>query len=289
MNLGFWWDAWRWAWGELLARLLTLPAKAAHVTPQACVTGTYRYPRLRRAEVEARLAGELLADAPLLPEHCRFAWRLTATAGGWRADWAIAPTSAITDAAALGQPVLLPTPAGPSPAHDAVFQALERTWRWRRRLLTTALLLLALLPVAYAAGVIWRERTHTQAWLAEAQRLERAAAPAQAQLSTLRALETLTEALLQNLAARIDWTTVWHLLAAQLPDGAWIDRWEQSGAVVRISGVAPDVNALIKSLSEQPEVIQARLPVATTRDARSQQEAFTLELQLRPNAHATTS
>ena len=68
-------------------------------------------------------------------------------------------------------------------------------------------------------------------------------------------------------------------IAAILPDGAWLDRFEYSGDTVRISGLAPDVAALMADLGKDPHVRDVRTPIATTRDPATGKERFSIELR----------
>ncbi|HNQ49774.1 MAG TPA: PilN domain-containing protein [Hydrogenophilus thermoluteolus] len=281
--VGFWWDAWRWAIGAWLTQWVLVPEKPLCLAQEAFLQGTFLLPRQRWVQLDAQIAERLFEESPLVPEQALFGWRATPEWEGWRIDWVITDRQAIERVRQqANQPnaVVMAAQTGePIPIRDAIWQQAER--KKYRRVRQFVLLLIAAfgLVVALFSVAPWQERKTTQQAVAAVAALERRAQPAQQALTELRAAEAKLVALQQLGAIRRDWVAAWEAVAERLPDGAWLDRWEQQGTQVRIHGVTPNLTHFLTSLENHPQITDVRTPLATTREPRTGFDRFTVEFQ----------
>jgi len=284
-KLTFWWDAWCWLIGEQLVRLTRqlLPKRAIPLDADRFWEGAFAFPAVRRDLLEGQIVERLMNESPLAPERALVGWRIEPDWQGWRVVWVVADRDAVKAvrraAAAPDGVVVARVSETEIPFRDEVWHQTERRRRKEGRWALGAVTLLLLLWVIALLVTPWQERQATKRAVAFAQELERRVQPVQSALAALRAAEARVLALQQVASVQRDWVAAWEMVSRLLPDGAWLDRWEQQGTQVRIVGVTPSVAQFLAALAKEPGVAEVRTPLATTRDSRTGFERFTVEFQ----------
>lgn len=289
-RLGFLWDAWRWVlegWiGERSGEALR--SEALPLPQERYLEGSFLLPPVRRAQLDAQIAQRLFDESPLAPERAVLGWRVEPDWEGWRVDWIVTERGTVAEARKAANRlvalVAANTTRGAIAFRDEVWQQMQRQRiRVQRRRVLLFVLLCAALLVAFLSKP-WQEWRATQQATAFAVELERRVQPVQAALAALRAAEAREQALRQVASVRRDWVGAWEAISRLMPDGAWLDRWDQQGAQVRIVGVTPSVTQLLAALEQEPGFAEVKTPLATTRDGRTGFERFVIEFQWQEGA-----
>jgi Tfp pilus assembly protein PilN len=267
-------------------RLFSLPPSSAQpvdgllLDADEYVGGTAVLPPMPLRQLEPSARALVAQQAPFLPEDLRAGWRVVAVPGGWQLHW-YATDASLLERRRAGR--ALPAWFREGDTAVPLFDDAHRAWhRPRRRedaAMIAALGAAALLLLAAAVTPLMQQRlavVRAQIATVEAQRR---AEPAQQALESLRDTAQSAQSLQQLLDRRVDVGLVLDRLAAILPDGAWLDRCEFSGGTVRLTGIAPDVAALMAELGKDPHIRDVRTPIATTRDSATGKERFTIELR----------
>lgn len=244
------------------------------------VGGTAVLPPMSLRELEAAARSLIAQQAPFLLEDLRAGWRLTAVPGGWRLDW-YATHASLLERRRAGRALSAWFREGETvvPLFDEAYPAWRRLRRREDAAMIAALGAAAFLLLAVALTPLVQQRSAiVRAQIASVDALRRTE-PARQALESLRDTANTAQSLQRLLDRRIDVGLVLDRLAAILPDGAWLDRFELSGDTVRLTGIAPDVAALMAELGKDPHIRDVRTPVATTRDPSTGKERFTIELR----------
>lgn len=245
-------------------------------------------PSLGQSDLVAAIEMEVRASSPFPSEDTVWGWRAkTGGAGNRQIMVALASRRRIMQSLATAAQHL---PAGQAEVWAAAGGGIclrgfgegrrERTVRRsRQRLLLLSggnvILLLALL----AAPVMQQraELKQAQAVYARLNQDAREVLAAREQLS--RAIDSV--ATLTRRQEAVPHTLVLlEALTRLLPDGAWLERLEFQGQVLRLQGWADNTTALMESFGSIPGVAEVRMPAPTSRDPQSGKERFTIELML---------
>jgi len=257
-----------------------LPVDGLLLDTEEYVGGTAVLPPMPLREIPSAAYALVAQQAPFLPQDLRAGWRFAAVPGGWQLDW-YATDAALLERRRAGR--ALPAWFREGDAAVPLFDDAHRAWRRPRRRedasMIAALGAAALLLLAAAVTPLAQQRLAVVRAQIAAVEAQRRAAPAQQALEALRDTAQTAQSLQRLLDRRVDVGLVLDRLAAILPDGAWLDRLEFSGDTVRLTGIAPDVAALMADLGKDPHVRDVRTPVATTRDPPTGKERFTIELR----------
>lgn len=257
-----------------------LPVDGLLLDADEYVGGTAVLPPLPLREIPSAARALVAQQAPFLPEDLRAGWCLAAAPEGWRLDWYA------TDAAILARrragralPAWFCEGETAVPLFDEAHLAWHRSRRREDAAMVAALGAAAALTLAVAVTPLAQQRLAVVRAQIAAVEAQRRAEPAQQALAALRDTAQTAQSLQHLLERRVNLGLVLDRLAAILPDGAWLDRFEYSGDTVRISGLAPDVAALMADLGKDPHVRDVRTPIATTRDPATGKERFSIELR----------
>lgn len=275
-------------WRVVGTRLLPLKADrrptGALVAEADCLWGGLQLPPMARSDLGRAMDEALWRLSPLPPDQAWLAWRAEpAPEGGWSVEWGLCRRDAgagLVAAHALSgsAPIFLERAGRVLPAGGALPPA-------RRRLvdalavlgtlmIVAALLVPATLPLALKRQAVVRAVQHVSA-------LEPQAAPLRQQLDALRSDASVMDALDKDIRSAVPLAAVVEQLAAQLPDGTWLDRLDVNGREIRIMGLTGNAGDLMAHLSRVPAFTDVRASGASVRDNTLDKERFTFDLRWR--------
>lgn len=256
--------------------------------PELVLTRSLHLPHLADAEVEAALQLELQAESPFPVEALDWGWRLDRVDdSGLAVTLAFAAREHVETEVSARRGALpdrfeiWADAGGPVVLRGRGEQPRLTQVRARRRRILLLVLLNGFLLGVLSATPYWQLRARTIDAQRQLEMLQNASSAPLAARAALVEADARAAAIGAWRHGYADMPALLHKLTLQLPDDAYLNRFDAEGRRVRITGSAADGAGLMDSLRADPQIgeLRALSPIVRGREGL---DNFYLEFQMLP-------